>query len=169
MDWSVNLVVPHRCFFFFSQLHNESVTAFPPLSFRLSKKKKKLHLELRCTASALPRGQRQIHIIITTTTIIIINLRGQTHMTKMGKAAAQLQGKPQVPTWRRNVLRQLLLVVWTLCTDHDERSEEGNKQIIHAQKNGIASELEEGTGHTTSWSSLQSLEVRAGSGSMSWR
>ena len=53
----------------------------------------------------------------------------------MGKIAAQRQGNTQLPTWRRNVFRQQLLVVWTRCTDHDERSEEGNEHFILAQKN----------------------------------
>ena len=87
----------------------------------------------------------------------------------MGKIAAQLQGKTQIPTWRRNVFRQLLLVVWIRCTDHDERSEEGNKHFILAQERGMASEPAEGTGHPMSWTALQSLEVGVGSGSMSWR
>ena len=39
----------------------------------------------------------------------------------------------QIPTWRWNVLRQLLLVVWTHCTDRDERSEKGNKLVIVEQ------------------------------------
>ena len=51
---------------------------------------------------------------------------------KMGKAIAQLQGETQVPTWRRNVLCQRFFVVRSYCTYHDERSEEGNKQIVLA-------------------------------------
>ena len=76
----------------------------------------------------------------------------------------QLQGKTQIPTWRRNVFRQLLFVVWTLCTDHDEISEEGKKYFILSGKRGMASEPEEGTGHPLSWTSLQRMEVAAGSG-----
>ena len=33
------------------------------------------------------------------------------------------------------------------CTDHDERSEGRNKHFFLAQKRGMASEPEEGTGH----------------------
>ena len=59
-------------------------------------------------------------------------------------------------------------MVWTHCKDHDERYEKGSKQVIFAQKYDVALELEEGTGLAMSWTSLQSLEVGAGSGSMSW-
>ena len=86
----------------------------------------------------------------------------------MGKIAARLRGKTPIPTWRRNVFRQLLRVVWTRWTDHDERSEEGNKHFMLAQKRGTASELEGGIGYPMSRTSLQSVEVGAGSGSMSW-
>ena len=58
-------------------------------------------------------------------------------------------------------------MVGTHCTDCDERSDERNKQIVPAQKQCMASEPE-GNGHTMSWTSLQSLEVGAGSGSVSW-
>ena len=64
-----------------------------------------------------------------------------------------------------------VIISWevVLCTDHDERSEKGNKQFMYfAQKYDAASKFEERSVLTMSWTSFQSLEVGAGSGSMSW-
>ena len=44
-------------------------------------------------------------------------------------------------------------------TDHDERSEKGNKQVIFPRKYDVASELEERTGLALSRTSFQILEV----------
>ena len=63
---------------------------------------------------------------------------------------------------------QLFLMVWTHSTDHDERSQKGNKQFIFAQTYDVAREPEEETGLAVFLTSLQSLEMGAGSGSMFW-
>ena len=56
-------------------------------------------------------------------------------------------------------------------TLHGSRREIGRGKQAHCSCTKIrvtASELEEGTGHPVSWTSIQSVEVGAGSGSMSW-
>ena len=55
-------------------------------------------------------------------------------------------------------------MVWTHCTDHDERSEKGNKQFIFCTKNDAASELEGGTG----LADVMDVVSEFGGGSRQW-
>ena len=71
--------------------------------------------------------------------------RGISH-GEVVTTAPQLQGKAQFPTWRRNVFRQLFLVVWTHCTNYDMGFEQGKKKAVPAQEYGLARSLKKELG-----------------------
>ena len=55
------------------------------------------------------------------------------------------------------------------CTGSRREIRRGKHALYSCTKRGMASEPDEGTGHPLSWTSLQSVEVGADSGPMSWR
>ena len=89
----------------------------------------------------------------------------ETHMTRWASllTAGQNTSSHMVTTFT------LPAISHGVDTLHGSRREirKGKKRFIFAQKYDVASEPEEGTGLAMSWTSLQSLEVGAGSGSMS--
>ena len=93
----------------------------------------------------------------------------ETHMTRWTRLLRNCKAKHKFPHGDETYFAGYFFVVRSYFTYHDDRSEDGNKQIVPALKYGMASEPTKGTGHAMSWTALQSLEVGAGSGSMSWR
>ena len=90
----------------------------------------------------------------------------ETHMTRWARLLRNCRAKHKLQ--HGNEIYFACNFSWCGHIARITRSEKGNKQFIFAQKYDVASEFEEGSGLAMSWTSLQSLELGAGSGSMSW-
>ena len=79
-------------------------------------------------------------------------MKVQGHTSHYGQDCCETAGQNTNAHMVTKFTLQVFLMVWTHCTDHDERSEKGIKQVIFCSKYDVASEPEQGTGLALSWS-----------------